>query len=97
MDGKLYCIYDKVGECPRRFGMYPNDVSAIRDLTIIALGELRIPLCDLEVRRINLEYSGVVDWKLYKFPESNADALAPLGASPEAIKQAFEQKTSDIK
>lgn len=96
MEFQTYAIYDKVGDSYLRFGSYPNDVSAIRDLTVIALGDLRIPLRDLEVHKLELKMVSTPEWSLYKFPESNAEALAPLGASPEDIQRAFEQKTKDI-
>lgn len=98
MEGlKTYAIYDTIGCTYLRYGNYPNDVSAVRELTIVALGDLRIPLRDLEVHRISVSVEEKPKWDLYKFPESNAEALAPLGASPEAIQQAFEKKVSDIK
>lgn len=96
MEFATYAIFDKVGKSYLRFGSYPNDESAVRDLTVIALGDLRIPLRDLEVHKLSISLDHNVKWDLYKFPESNAEALAPLGASPEAIKHAFEQKTKDI-
>ena len=96
MEFKTYAIFDKVGESYLRFGSYPNDNSAVRDLIVIALADLRIPLRDLEVHRLEVKCDSVLDWKLYKFPETNAEALAPLGASPDEIKKVFENIVADI-
>lgn len=36
----------------------------------------------------------VVDWSVYKFPNDVAEALAPLGCSPDEIKEITRQKIS---
>lgn len=38
----------------------------------------------------------VIPWSAYKFPETVAEALAPLDASPEEIKQAAESRLKKI-
>lgn len=98
----LYIIYDEIGKCPRRFLLAASDEAAVRDACVLALGEIRVPLRDLTVRKLfdgDYDYNQYpkVDWSKYKFPESNAEALAPLGASPEAINAAFEKQVADIK
>lgn len=38
----------------------------------------------------------VVPWSSYKFPESPAEALAPLGLSPDEVKDIANRKIADI-
>lgn len=37
----------------------------------------------------------IVDWSVYKFPNDVAEALAPLGCSPDEIKEITRQKISE--
>lgn len=37
----------------------------------------------------------IVDWSVYKFPNDVAEALAPLGCSPDEIKEITRKKISE--
>lgn len=38
----------------------------------------------------------IVPWDSYKLPETKAEALAPLGLSPDEVKKLSEKKISEI-
>lgn len=91
-----YGLYDKVSKEYRVVRSSSSDSAAVRDFTVVALADFRIPLRDFEVHKLEVSSLGSVDWNLYKFPESNAEALAPLGASPEEIKEVFSRNMSEL-
>lgn len=43
-----------------------------------------------------LDFWRVVPWSSYKFPETPADALAPLGLSPDEVKAIANRKIDSI-
>lgn len=71
----------------------------LKDTQCLCLGEYKKTLSDNESRFSLLDVAWTfynspksVPWTSYKFPESPAEALAPLGATPEEIEQAIKNR-----
>lgn len=103
----VYMIYDKVANYPIGFVIANSDGEACRK----AMLSLRVPLRDSILYQIGYFESGFltpnfsalkkmreVDWSSYRLPETLADAIAPLGASPEEIREIVESvaKKSEV-
>lgn len=94
----LYCIYDKVADdyllqyCAycRSSGEYVRSV--------LSLVIQNYPIPDIEVRQL-LSVDGekyiLCAWDSYKFPESKAENLAPLGITPEEATRIFNKNAKE--
>lgn len=103
---KCYFIFDCVGM--EFIGMMeaPSQGAFVRKYLCSNLYRTNpVPLKDLDVCEVDSDsvhqfldgFPSDFDWQSYKFPASQAEALAPLGSSPEDIEKSFNEKTSDIK
>lgn len=95
----VYMVYDKVANYPIGFFIANCDGEACRK----AMLSLRVPLRDSTLFQIGYFETGFltpnfsslkkmrkVDWSCYSLPETVAEAIAPLGASPEEIREIVE-------
>lgn len=71
---------------------YPSIVNRtpLKDLDIYELGE--IDGLEVKLHKKPILHS----WSEYKFPETKADALAPLGLNPSEVAQIFNEKEKDV-
>nr|CAI9751025.1 hypothetical protein YJOPZNRJ_YJOPZNRJ_CDS_0002 [Microvirus sp.] len=93
MKDNFYYTYDLVSHSPIFYFTASCDGVAVR----AALPALRTPLRDVELRCVgpinddglpeNFSSYGVVSWDAYKFPETKAEAVAPLNLSPSEIEK----------
>lgn len=100
---KLFIVFDKVKNLPLDVAMCPNHQTFIRESAITLCG--RIPLKDLELREVatvldngclSLYDSYIIrNWNDYKFPETRAEALAPLGSDVASAVVEFESKSRE--
>lgn len=104
MTQKLFVFRDNVDCSAECFAVGVSAPSVIR--TYYPAMVNRKPLKDIEIYElgeiedisINLYKKPVKhDWSEYKFPETRAEALAPLGLSPAEVQQIFDKKTADVK
>lgn len=98
----LYFVHDRIADCPVLFFSCQSDGLACRR----ALLSLRVPLRDCDLYRIGTvdgkvvktSKSVLVDWSQYRFPETLAEAYAPLKLTPEEMNEvisAREKENSD--
>lgn len=112
MQLKLFVIYDKISKSYELAGVAPNHQMFIRE-NVPYLVKLR-PLSDLQLYEAGTFFTEdgkflnylkenyiLVDWSDYNFPETRAEALAPLNlqSSQESrakfenvLKEQFEQE-----
>lgn len=101
----IYACYDSVDDDYKYFGYFDSHRSYIRanvihilssggilrDLTVCKVGEI-----DFKTGKVkncpNVKYS----WADYKMPENRADALSPLGFSPEELEQAYHKANEEL-
>lgn len=91
----LYMAYDKIAMYPSFFCVAGSDAEAVRKCMLSA----RVPLKDSDIYYIGSFRFGsapnfnsvsklrLVPWTAYRLPETMAEALAPLDASPEEIQE----------
>lgn len=77
----------------------------IRDTSLYHLGDIYVIIDDLSSVNIDFDSSvtvdwlnvpRLVDWTSYKFPETPAEALAPLGLSPEEVVEISKAKINAV-
>lgn len=94
----VYMIHDSVANYPIGFVIARSDGEAVRK----ALLSLRVPIRDSQLYHIGtfdpqgfanfqaLKTIRLVSWEKYKLPESVSEALAPLGTSPDELREIVE-------
>ena len=100
----VYMAYDYVSHYPIFFFVARNDSEAVRK----AMLSLRVPLKDSSIYQLGcfnpdldianfkpLKILRLVPWSSYKLPENMADALAPLGASPDEIQEIIKNSVAN--
>lgn len=78
----------------------------LKDSVVLCFGELVKTFADDNMESTNLDWSlclnfsdftvREVPWSSYKFPSDVADALAPLGASDDEIREVLRNKQAEI-
>ena len=99
----IYGAYDNLSHNFIAFTTTPkNDGLAVRNL----LSSLRVPLKDTQCICLGSFDSDpgfvsfekelrIVDWSCYKFPETVADALSPLGVSDSELSEILANKNKN--
>lgn len=88
MNKKLYIVYDNVAEEYTDISAYAtNGKMGIRKTLNLTLS--LYPIKDVELREIDIEKINYnkINWKDYKFPETKAEALEPLGIDPKNFEE----------
>lgn len=99
----LFGFYDKISDEIDVFAVSNSCANLIR--TYYPAFANRKPLKDIDIlelgtidgKEISLHKKPVIhNWTEYKFPETKADALAPLGLKPDEVEEIFKEKTKDV-
>lgn len=76
----------------------------LKDTELLCLGEIHseydVSLNEVPLSCHDIKYYDkprVIPWSVYKFPDTIAEAVAPLGCTPEEIKQITENKINSVK
>lgn len=101
---KVYLVFDKVsGDVPFLFKSSNDGLAVrtallslrcpIRDCALYCVGSLTRSLVD-SLNDFDLEYNDLrlIPWSCYKLPFDKAESIAPLGLSPEEVKQISLEK-----
>lgn len=75
----------------------------LKDSKLICLGAVKSNFDtndeELDLSQLDFDWNErprVVSWNCYKFPENVSDALAPLGLSPDEVRNLANKKIRDI-
>lgn len=109
---KLYCVLDTLSGALHHFTVQTSDSLAVRSVLLSLTCPLRdnkiYCLCDvdsdlsssseLDISCINFGAitPRLVSWDSYKLPETRAEAIAPLGLSPDEVSQITRDKINSI-
>lgn len=99
MKGRLFCLRDKVSGRYSHFAVMENEAMYIREMVVhrvafpmnfddyevVSLGSFEAILRDSSVEKF--------PWSAWRYPESKADLLAPLGLTNEEYSEIINNKT----
>lgn len=78
----------------------------LKDSVVLCFGNLHKSFSDVDMESASLNWSDCISfastsvrevpWSSYKFPSDVADALAPLGASDDEIREVIRNKQAEI-
>lgn len=111
VSGKLYGVFDTVSGHFIQFGVFENDGLAVRsflltfrvplkDCEVYCFGDYKTSLSHPPYSLKDCEFKflrkpRLVSWDSYKFPETVAEALAPLKLSPDEIAEISKSKIKE--